>query len=121
MPSKRGGIVAASVMGMIFVFGGEAVSGTFPNNEQYFSTNNTWRVRQQMPTSRHGLSAAVVGNQIFVIGGGRNPGLTVSSLNESFIPTVLVPEFPPAILPIFVAMLIALVFVIRRQVVQKAK
>ncbi|HEY4673571.1 MAG TPA: hypothetical protein VIH03_05335, partial [Nitrososphaerales archaeon] len=83
--------------------------------EQYFASNNTWRVRQPMPTSRHGLAAAVAGSQIFVIGGGKSPGLTVSSLNEVFTPTEIVPEFPLSILPVFIAVLIAVVFAISRR------
>src|SRR3970040_2386840 len=96
MPSKRGGIVGASLNETVLVFGGEGPLGTFSNNEQYFPANNTWKVRQSMPNARHGLATAVVRNQIFVIGGGRIPGLSVSDVNEVFTPRELRPITVPA-------------------------
>jgi len=91
MPSRRGGLVAASAGGSIFVFGGESPEGTFGNNEQYFPSNDTWRVRQRMPTPRHGLAAVTVESSIYVIGGGPRPGFYFSSANEVFSPLELQP------------------------------
>ena len=86
MPSKRGGITASSIGDSIFVFGGETNTKTFDNNEQYISTNDTWIKRKNMPTSRHGLAAITYNNSIFVIGGGREPGFSMSGVNEIFTP-----------------------------------
>jgi len=86
MPTARSGIAAAVLEGGIFVFGGEAPSGTFNQNESYDPAANSWTTRAPMPTARHGLGAAVVGKSIYVISGGPKPGGTYSSANEVFTP-----------------------------------
>jgi N-acetylneuraminic acid mutarotase len=82
MPSKRGGIVGASLRERIYVFGGEALTGTFHNNEEYDPRTDGWAVRPSLPIARHGLAAVSLGNRIFVIGGGPSPGLSVSGVTE---------------------------------------
>jgi N-acetylneuraminic acid mutarotase len=82
MPSKRGGIVGASLLERIYVFGGEALTGTFQNNEEYEPRTDRWVSRPSLPTARHGLAAASLGNRILVIGGGTSPGLSVSGITE---------------------------------------
>jgi hypothetical protein len=41
-----------------------------------------------MTTARHGLGAAVIDDTLYVLGGGPVAGLTVSSANERYIPTL---------------------------------
>ncbi|HEY8139493.1 MAG TPA: hypothetical protein VIE86_00255, partial [Nitrososphaera sp.] len=66
----------------IYVFGGEAVDGTFKNNERYSTYGNVWESAPEMPNGRHGLAAVDIGSEIYVIGGGPQPGLTVSDFNQ---------------------------------------
>jgi N-acetylneuraminic acid mutarotase len=86
MPSKRGGLTAASsdLDGNIYVFGGESPTGTFKNNESYRPVTDKWFSATPMPDARHGLAAVTVDNKIYVIGGGPQPGLTVSGLNQIY-------------------------------------
>ncbi len=86
LPMARSGIAAAALGGRIYVFGGEASSGTFDENDAYDRHTDTWQTLEPMPTARHGLGAAVVGDTIYVIGGGPTPGLSVSGVNEAFTP-----------------------------------
>ena len=72
--------------GRIFVFGGEAPSGTFGEVEAYEPKRNAWSAYARMPTARHGLGAAVAGGKIYVISGGPRPGDTSSAANEIFAP-----------------------------------
>ena len=85
MPSKRGGLAAASTnTGDIYVFGGEEDAATFNNNEKYNPEADLWTVEQPMPTARHGLSAVALDNKIYAIGGGPEPGLIVGGMTEIF-------------------------------------
>ena len=86
IPTVRSGIVAATLGGQIFVFGGEHDRSTHANVESYDPANNKWQGWSPMPTARHGLGAAVIGNSIYVISGGPQPGATFSSVNEVFTP-----------------------------------
>jgi len=86
MPTARSGIAAAVLGGRIFVFGGEAPSGTFGEAEAYDARSDVWSAQPRMPTARHGLGAAVAGGRIYVISGGPRPGDTSSSANEIFAP-----------------------------------
>ena len=79
-------IAAAVLDGKIFVFGGEATTGTFNQVEAYDPRTDTWNPWAPMPTARHGLGAAAVGGRIFVISGGPRPGGSYSALNEVFTP-----------------------------------
>ena len=82
----RSGIVAATLGGQIFVFGGEHGRSTHANVESFDPAKNKWQGWSPMPTARHGLGAAVIGNSIYVISGGPQPGATFSSVNEAFTP-----------------------------------
>ena len=42
-----------------------------------------WVRLADLPTPRHGVGVAALGGRVYVIGGGPEPGLTVSSANES--------------------------------------
>ena len=86
IPTVRSGIVAATLAGKIFVFGGEYGRRTHANVESYDPVNNKWQRWSPLPTARHGLGAAVIGNSIYVISGGPQPGATFSSVNEMFTP-----------------------------------
>jgi len=86
MPTARSGIAAAVLEGRMFVFGGEAPSGTFNQAEAYDAKSNGWGRHARMPTARHGLGAAAVAGRIYVISGGPTPGDSVSAANEIFVP-----------------------------------
>ena len=84
--TARSGIAAVVLGGRIFVFGGEATSGTFNQVESYDPKTGNWTAHARMPSARHGLGAAVVDGRIYVISGGRTPGGSASSANEIFTP-----------------------------------
>jgi N-acetylneuraminic acid mutarotase len=86
LPMARSGIAAAVHDGRIFVFGGEAPSGTFNQVEAYEAKSNGWSTHAPMPTARHGLGAVTVGGRIYVISGGPTPGASSSAANEIFVP-----------------------------------
>jgi N-acetylneuraminic acid mutarotase len=86
LPTARSGIAGAVLEGKIFVFGGEAPSGTFNQVEAYDPQADSWATYAPMPTARHGLGAAVVGGRIAVISGGPTPGGSASAANEIFMP-----------------------------------
>jgi hypothetical protein len=86
IPTVRSGIVAATLGGKIFVFGGEYGRRTHANVESYDPAKNKWQGWAPMPTARHGLGAAVIGNSIYVISGGPQPGASFSSVNEVLTP-----------------------------------
>ncbi|TMB65126.1 MAG: galactose oxidase, partial [Chloroflexi bacterium] len=86
LPTARSGIAAVELNGLVYVFGGEAPTGTFNIVDAYNSQTDSWETMPPMPTARHGLGAAVVGDTIYVIGGGPAPGLSVSGANEAFTP-----------------------------------
>lgn len=85
MPSKRSGIAATTVNGLIYVLGGEQNQGTFNKNEVYDPTSDVWTEEVPMPTARHGLGVVNVDDNIYVIGGGPHPGLTVTGKNEVYL------------------------------------
>ena len=85
MPTARSGIAAAVLAGRMFVFGGEAPSGTFNQVEAYDSKGNGWSRYARMLTARHGLGAAAIAGRIYVISGGPTPGDSVSAANEIFV------------------------------------
>ena len=86
MPTARGGIAAATIGTRIFVFGGEATTGTYNTAEMYDPAKNTWVKIDPMPTARHGLTAQAVRGGILVVGGGPQPGFTYSGVNELLDP-----------------------------------
>lgn len=98
MPTARGGLAAAALDGCLYVFGGEANTGTFNQNEEFDPVTEMWRNLAPMPTARHGLGAVSFAGKIYVIGGGPQPGLFVSNANEVFTPeTTRVNESPATI------------------------
>ena len=86
LPTPRSGIAEAVLEGRIFVFGGEAPTGTFSQVEAFDPRSNSWRGHMRMPTSRHGLGAAAVAGRIYLISGGPTPGASASDANEIFLP-----------------------------------
>jgi len=86
LPTPRSGITAAVVKDRIYVFGGEAPSGTFRENEAYHPASNSWEALASMPTARHGLGSVAVDGRIYVISGGPTPGGSFSNVNEVFTP-----------------------------------
>jgi N-acetylneuraminic acid mutarotase len=86
MPTARSGIAAAVLEGRIFVFGGEATTGTFSEVEAYDPKADRWSAYARLPTPRHGLGAATVSGRIYVISGGPTPGGSYSAANEIFTP-----------------------------------
>ena len=86
MPTARSGIAAAVLEGRIFVFGGEAPTGTFNQVDAYDPRSNGWSSHARMSTARHGLGAAAVAGRIYVVSGGPTPGDSVSAANEIFVP-----------------------------------
>ena len=87
LPTARSGITAGVLGGRIYVFGGEAPSGTFHENEAYDPDTNVWDTQAPMPTARHGLGSAVVDGKIYVLCGGPTPGGSFSDVNEVFMPS----------------------------------
>ena len=85
LPTPRSGIAAVTLGELMYVFGGEAVEGTFYENERYNPGTDAWTSLAPMPTARHGLGAATLGNRIYVLAGGTTLGGSSSGLNEVFI------------------------------------
>jgi N-acetylneuraminic acid mutarotase len=83
VPDPRGGTGAAGVAGHIVSVGGEEPAGTIREVLAYRVTDRRWIPLDDLPTPRHGVGVAALGGRVFVIGGGPEPGLTVSSANES--------------------------------------
>jgi N-acetylneuraminic acid mutarotase len=85
LPTPRSGVASAVLHGHMLIFGGEAPSGTFHENEAYEPVTDQWTTLAPMPTARHGLGAAVVGERVYVIAGGPRPGGSFSDANERFV------------------------------------
>jgi N-acetylneuraminic acid mutarotase len=83
VPEPRGGTGAAAIRGKIVSVGGEAPTGTLRRVYAYDVLRRSWRRLTDLPTPRHGLGVAALGGVVYVIGGGPQPGLHVSSANES--------------------------------------
>jgi N-acetylneuraminic acid mutarotase len=83
VPDPRGGTGAAAAAGQIVSVGGEEPGGTIGEVLAYRVADRRWVRLDDLPTPRHGLGVAAVGGRVFVIGGGPEPGLTVSSANET--------------------------------------
>ena len=65
--------------------GGEEPGGTIAEVLSYRVATRRWVRLADLPTPRHGVGVAALGGRVFVIGGGPEPGLTVSSANESIV------------------------------------
>jgi N-acetylneuraminic acid mutarotase len=83
VPDPRGGTGAAGLNGQIVSVGGEEPQGTIAEVLAYSVATRRWRQLEDLRTPRHGLGVAALGGRVFVIGGGTEPGLTVSTANES--------------------------------------
>lgn len=83
VPDSRGGTGAAGLLGQIVSVGGEEPGGTIAEVLAYRVSGRRWARLEDLRTPRHGLGVAALGGRVFVIGGGPEPGLTVSSANES--------------------------------------
>jgi hypothetical protein len=83
VPDSRGGTGAAALRGQIVSAGGEEPGGTIAEVLVYRISEKRWARLADLPTPRHGVGVAALGGRVYVIGGGPEPGLTVSSANES--------------------------------------
>jgi hypothetical protein len=83
VPDARGGTGAAGIAGQVVSVGGEEPGGTIAEVLSYRVAERRWLRLQDLPTPRHGVGVAALGGRVYVIGGGPEPGLTVSSANES--------------------------------------
>lgn len=74
MPTARGGLTAATLVGQIHAVGGEDFDDgstcTFAQHEVYNPATDSWTTYPPLPTSRHGLTSVTVDGKWFVIGGG---------------------------------------------------
>lgn len=83
VPDARGGTGAAALAGQVLSVGGEEPAGTIAEVLAYSVAQRRWTRLDDLPTPRHGVGVAALGGRVFVIGGGPEPGLTVSTANES--------------------------------------
>jgi non-specific serine/threonine protein kinase len=83
VPDPRGGTGAAGVAGQIVSVGGEEPDGTIREVLAYRVADRRWSQLEDLRTPRHGVGVAALGGRVYVIGGGPEPGLTVSTANES--------------------------------------
>lgn len=83
IPDARGGTGAAGLVGQIVSVGGEEPDGTIAEVLSYRVAEGRWVRLDDLRTPRHGVGVAALDGRVFVIGGGPEPGLTVSSANET--------------------------------------
>jgi non-specific serine/threonine protein kinase len=83
VPDARGGTGAAALAGQVISVGGEESGGTIAEVLAYRIGDRRWVRLADLPTPRHGVGVAAIGGRVYVVGGGPEPGLTVSSANES--------------------------------------
>lgn len=83
VPDARGGTGATALAGQVISVGGEEPAGTIAEVLAYRIAERRWVRLEDLPTPRHGVGAAALAGRVYVIGGGPEPGLTVSSANES--------------------------------------
>jgi hypothetical protein len=83
IPDSRGGTGAAALKGQVVSAGGEEPAGTIAEVLAYRIAEKRWVRLADLRTPRHGVGVAALGGLVYVIGGGPEPGLTVSSANES--------------------------------------
>jgi hypothetical protein len=83
VPDSRGGTGAAALRGQVVSAGGEEPAGTIAEVLVYRISEQRWVRLDDLRTPRHGVGVAALGGRVYVIGGGPEPGLTVSSTNES--------------------------------------
>ena len=83
IPDSRGGTGAAALRGQVVSAGGEEPDGTIREVLAYRIAEKRWVRLADLPSPRHGVGVAALAGRVYVIGGGPEPGLTVSSANES--------------------------------------
>lgn len=83
IPDARGGTGAAALGGQVVSAGGEEPGGTIAEVLAYRIGEKRWVRLDDLRTPRHGVGMAALDGRVYVIGGGPEPGLTVSSANES--------------------------------------
>ena len=83
VPDARGGTGAAALRGVVVSVGGEEPGGTIEEVLGYRIADRRWIQLDDLRTPRHGVGVAALGGRVYVIGGGPEPGLTVSTANES--------------------------------------
>ena len=90
MLRARSGINGVMARGCFHVWGGEDVTGMFPDHDYYDPRNNQWTRLRDMPTPIHGVNgSAFVNGLIWVTGGGTHIGGSFGSFhNQVFQPTV---------------------------------
>lgn len=74
LPTARGGAVACSVKGIVYVFGGFDGQDYLDAAEAYNPATDSWKRLPAMPTPRAFAGCVVVNDLIYVMG-GRNKGL----------------------------------------------
>ncbi|MFL6010230.1 MAG: Kelch repeat-containing protein [Gaiellaceae bacterium] len=87
LPEPRGGTAAGAAYGLVVSAGAESAAGTSGAVYAYSPRENRWRRLPDLPTPRHGLAVVGDGATIHVVAGGPQPGLSVSSANESLLLT----------------------------------
>jgi N-acetylneuraminic acid mutarotase len=87
LPEPRGGTAAGVANGYVVSAGAESSAGTSSAVYAYTPMTKRWVRLPDLPTPRHGLAVIGVEATIHVIGGGRQPGLSVTGANESFVLT----------------------------------
>jgi N-acetylneuraminic acid mutarotase len=85
IPDARGGTGAAGLNGQIVSVGGEEPAGTIAEVLAYRVAARRWVRLDDLRTPRHGVGVAALGGRVYVIGGGPEPGLTVSTANETLV------------------------------------
>jgi len=92
MSVKRSGFGTVQTGGTVYAIGGEAPTTTMDKVEMLDFEERQWKLMPSMPTARQGLGVAAAGGRIFAIGGGKHPGVSVTDINEVFIPAAYVPS-----------------------------
>jgi N-acetylneuraminic acid mutarotase len=90
MLHERSGMNGVMARGCFHVWGGEGVTGMFPDHDYYDPRTNKWTALRDMPIPVHGVyGSAFVDGLIWASGGGTNIGGNFgSTLNQVFMPTV---------------------------------
>ena len=83
VPDPRGGTGAAGFAGRSSRRAARSPAGRSARCSRIASPRKMGQRLEDLPTPRHGVGVAALGGRVYVIGGGPEPGLTVSSANES--------------------------------------
>ncbi len=90
MSVKRSGFGTVQSGGAVYAIGGEAPTTTLDRVEMLDFEGRQWKLMPPMPTARQGVGVAASGGRIFVLGGGKHPGVSVTDINEVFMPSAYV-------------------------------